>query len=379
MDYATLKFIWWILVGVLLIGFAIMDGHDMGVGSLLPFVGKTDEERRVAINSVAPHWDGNQVWFITGGGALFAAWPLIYAAAFSGFYWAMMLVLFALFFRPVGFEYRSKIKDPRWRNFWDWGLFVGGFVPPVIFGVAYGNLLQGVAFEFDRDMILHFQDNFFNLLNPFGLLCGVISIAMIIMHGGTYLAHRSVGDVQARAIRYSRLAALLFIVLFVIAGLWLRYGGIQGFHITSPVDPNTVANPLLKTVERSADAWWTNYRNYPWLWIFPALAVGGALLAAYLVGTGKTLAAFVASALAILGTIVTPSAAMFPFMMPSYNHPASSLTAWDASSSHMTLGIMLVSVIIFIPIVGVYTSWAYRKMRGKITVEHIRAKDKYLY
>ena len=379
MDYATLKFLWWVLVGVLLIGFAIMDGHDMGVGTLLPFVGKNDNERRIAINSVAPHWDGNQVWFITGGGALFAAWPLIYAAAFSGFYWAMLLVLFALFFRPVGFEYRSKVKDPRWRSFWDWALFVGGFVPPVIFGVAFGNLLQGVAFEFDRDMILHFQDSFFHLLNPFGLLCGLVASAMITMQGGTYLSHRSVGDVQARATRYARLAALVFVVLFVAAGFWLKFGGVQGFVITAGSDPNGVANPLLKTVARSADAWWLNYRNMPWLWIFPVLAVGGALAAAWLVGKGKTLSSFVASSLSIVGTIVTPSAAMFPFMMPSYNHPASSLTVWDASSSHLTLGIMLAGVVLFVPIVVVYTSWAYRMMRGKITEAQIEAKDKYLY
>ena len=378
MDYATLKVIWWLLVGVLLIGFAIMDGHDMGVGTLLPFVGKTDEERRVAINSIAPHWDGNQVWFLTGGGALFAAWPLIYAAAFSGFYWAMMLVLFALFFRPVGFDYRSKIQNPKWRNFWDWALFVGGFVPPIIFGVAFGNLLQGVNFAFDRDMILHFQDNLFHLLNPFALVCGLVSSAMVTMQGGTYLAHRTVGDIQSRTIKYTKLAVYAFIALFVAAGLWLKFGGMQGYGITSTVDPNGIANPLLKTVERTPD-WFANYNANPLLWIFPLLAVGGALAAAMLVGRKKTLASFVASSLSVIGTIVTPAVAMFPFMMPSYNHMPSSLTVWDASSSHLTLGIMLGGVVIFVPIVLAYTSWAYRMMRGKITVDQIEAKDKYLY
>jgi len=149
LDYESLKLIWWVLVGVLLIGFAVTDGFDLGAAALMPFVGKTDSERRVVINTIAPHWDGNQVWLITAGGALFAAWPLVYAAAFSGFYWAMLLVLFALFVRPVGFDYRSKLTDPRWRQSWDWGLFVGGVVPSLVFGVAFGNLLLGVPFELD--------------------------------------------------------------------------------------------------------------------------------------------------------------------------------------------------------------------------------------
>ena len=172
-DYETLKIIWWLLVGVLLVGFAIMDGHDMGVGTLLPFVGRSDLERRVVINTVGPHWDGNQVWFITGGGAIFAAWPLVYATAFSGFYWAMLLVLWALFFRPVGFDYRSKIHNSTWRSVWDWGMFIGGFVPPVIFGVAFGNLLQGVPFQFDAYLVSTYTGSFWQLLNPFALLAGV--------------------------------------------------------------------------------------------------------------------------------------------------------------------------------------------------------------
>ncbi|HAV07110.1 MAG TPA: cytochrome d ubiquinol oxidase subunit II, partial [Pseudomonas sp.] len=134
-DYEVLKLVWWVLIGVLLIGFALTDGFDMGAMALMPFVGQTDNERRVAINTIAPHWDGNQVWFITAGGALFAAWPMVYAVAFSGLYWAMLLVLFALFCRPVGFDYRSKVEDPRWRNAWDWALFVGGAVPALVFGV----------------------------------------------------------------------------------------------------------------------------------------------------------------------------------------------------------------------------------------------------
>ena len=208
LDYTSLKLIWWLLVGVLLVGFAIMDGHDMGVGTLLPFVGKNDTERRVIINTVGPHWDGNQVWFITGGGAIFAAWPLVYATAFSGFYWAMLAVLWALFFRPVGFDYRSKIDNPTWRQTWDWGLFIGGAVPPLIFGVAFGNLFQGVPFSFDDHLVSTYSGSFWALLNPFALLCGVVSTAMITFHGAIYLAHRTQGEIQWRALRAAGFSAV---------------------------------------------------------------------------------------------------------------------------------------------------------------------------
>jgi cytochrome d ubiquinol oxidase subunit II len=182
-DYEVLRFIWWLLIGVLLIGFAVTDGFDMGVGMLTRFLGRNDTERRIMINSIAPHWDGNQVWLITAGGALFAAWPTVYAAAFSGFYVAMILVLASLFFRPVGFDYRSKIEDTRWRNMWDWGIFIGSFVPPLVIGVAFGNLLQGVPFHMDEYMRLYYTGNFFQLLNPFGLLAGIVSVAMILTQG----------------------------------------------------------------------------------------------------------------------------------------------------------------------------------------------------
>ena len=162
-EYELLKIIWWVLVGVLLIGFALTDGFDMGSMAIMPFVGKTDNERRAAINTIAPHWDGNQVWFITAGGALFAAWPMVYAVAFSGMYWALLLVLFALFLRPVGFDYRSKLENTKWRTSWDWGLCVGGAVPALVFGVAFGNLFQGVPFHFDDTLRSEYTGSFFAL------------------------------------------------------------------------------------------------------------------------------------------------------------------------------------------------------------------------
>ena len=379
LDYPTLKVIWWLLIGVLLIGFAIMDGHDMGVGTLLPFVGKTDDERRVAINTIAPHWDGNQVWFITGGGAIFAAWPLVYATAFSGFYWAMLAVLWALFFRPVGFDYRSKIHNATWRKAWDVGLFIGGAVPPLIFGVAFGNLLQGVPFHFDNFMVVTYTGTFWQLLNPFAILTGVVSSAMITMHGGIYLAHRTEGLIQQRATKAATGGAIVAVVAFIAAGAWLRWGGIEGYVISSAIDPAGVSNPMAKTVVRAAGAWWHNYQVQPLLWLLPIIGVVGALLAVRLARAGRTLVAFVLSSLSLAGIIATAGASMFPFVLPSSSMPAASLTVWDSVSSHFTLGLMFWVALIFTPIIVAYTSWCYRVMRGKVTVAHIRANEHSVY
>jgi len=377
LDYSTLKIIWWLLVGVLLVGFAIMDGHDMGVGTLLPFVGKSDLERRVVINTVGPHWDGNQVWFITGGGAIFAAWPLVYATAFSGFYWAMLVVLWALFFRPVGFDYRSKIHHAAWRSTWDWGLFIGGAVPPLIFGVAFGNLLQGVPFQFDNYLVSTYTGSFWQLLNPFALLAGVVSSAMITMHGGVYLAHRTEGVIQARAVKGAIGAAIVMVLAFVAAGVWLQ--SIDGYRISSVIDQAALPDPLSKTVVREAGAWMANYGSQPLIWLLPALGIGGALLAAGLLLARHTLSAFLASSLALLGVIGTAGASMFPFIMPSSSMPAASLTVWDSVSSHLSLGIMFWATMIFMPLIVIYTSWAYRVMRGKVTAAFIKEHEHAAY
>ncbi len=377
-DYPTLKLIWWILVGVLLVGFAIMDGHDMGVGTLLPFVGKNDEERRVVINTVGPHWDGNQVWFITGGGAIFAAWPLVYATAFSGFYWAMLAVLWALFFRPVGFDYRSKIHNATWRTTWDWGLFVGGAVPPLIFGVAFGNLLQGVPFHFDNNLVSYYTGSFWGLLNPFALLAGVVSTAMITFHGAIYLAHRTEGEIQNRARTAALVFGALMLVGFTGAGIWLAQGNF-GYVITSAVDAAAQPNPMSKTVVQQSGAWFANYRDMPLTLIVPAIAYLGTAVGMLMVARGRTLTAFVASSIAIVGVIGTAGVSMFPFLMPSSTMPAASLTVWDSVSSHRTLGIMFWATIIFMPLIIIYTSWAYKVMSGKVTTAYIRENEHSAY
>lgn len=378
LDYEVLRVIWWALVGVLLIGFAITDGFDMGVGALLPILGKTDTERRVIINTVAPHWDGNQVWLITAGGAIFAAWPTVYATAFSGFYVAMVLTLMALFFRPVGFDYRSKIEDPRWRTTWDWCLFVGGAVPPIVFGVAFGNLLQGVPFSLDTFLRSSYEGNFFGLLNPFGLVAGLVSFFMIVTQGAAWLMIKSEGPVQQRARTTASITALLTAILFAVAGYWVAHG-IQGYVITAFQGVGAVSNPLHKTVAVEAGAWMRNYSTYPWMIAAPILGLSMALLTSLLARFGRSALAFITSSLTMTGIILTAGFSMFPFIMPSSLNPAQSLTIWDATSSQNTLSVMLVAAVIFVPIVLSYTIWTYIKMFGRVNSKFVEANKHSVY
>ena len=378
-DYATLKVIWWAVVGVLLVGFAILDGWDLGVGMLLPYVGRTDDERRVVLNAVGPTWEGNQVWFITAGGATFAAWPLVYATAFSGFYIALILVLFALFLRPVGFDYRSKVADPRWRSAWDWGIFVAGFVPALVFGVAFGNLLLGVPFHFDGDQRSFYTGSFIGLLNPFALVAGLVSVAMLTMHGGIYLQLRTEGAVQARAMRAARVAGIVFLAAVRRGGLLDRDGHRRLTRSSRCRRPIPAFAPTAKTVERLPAGWLANYSKYPWTIAAPLAAFGGTLLALIASALRRAGVAFIFSCVGVAGVVLTAGFALFPFIMPSSSMPASSLTVWDAVSSYRTLQVMLWAVVIFLPLIIVYTSWVYRVMRGKVTTEHVREADHSLY
>lgn len=377
-DYMTLKLIWWGFVGVLLIGFALTGGFDLGVGMLLPFAGKSDVERRVVINTVGATWEGNQTWFITAGGALFAAWPLVYAAAFSGFYVALMLLLFALFFRPVGFDYRSKIADPRWRSAWDWALFAGGFVPALIFGVAFGNLLLGVPFHYDDTMRLEYTGNFFGLLNPLGLIAGLISVAMFVMHGAAYLRIKSDGVIAQRAAKAAGVSAQVLCVLFVLAGLMVAFW-VDGYRVDSMPEMNSAFMPIDKLVTRATGAWMDNYAHWPILWLLPVAAIAGAQLCAFFSRLGKPVSSFIASGVALSGVILTAGVSMFPFVMPSSLEPNSSLTLWDAVASHKSLGIMFWVVLVMLPIILLYTGWVYRVLRGKVTSADIATHQHTLY
>lgn len=372
LDYETLRVIWWLLLGVLLIGFAVMDGFDLGVAILLPFVGTTDTERRVLINTVGPVWEGNQVWFVLGGGAIFAAWPPLYATAFSGFYIAMFLVLAALILRPVGFTFRGKLQNRRWRATWDWALFLGGFVPALVFGIAVGNVLQGVPFHFTEDMLPVYGGGFLGLLNPFGLLCGLLSVAMLTAHAASYLAIKTGGAVAERVVRFGSVAGVAAALLFALGGLWVTWG-IDGYRVASTVVTDGPSAPLRKAVESGAGLWLANFNAAPWTLVAPALGLFAMLAGVAMLRARRGLAAFCLTALALAGIIGTVGLSMFPFILPSSSDPRSSLLVWDASSSHLTLFVMLVVTALFMPVVLLYTAWVFRVLRGKVTGEGIES------
>ena len=377
LDYEILRIIWWVLVVVLLIGFAVTDGFDMGVTALLPVAGKKEVEKRIMINSIAPHWDGNQVWLLTAGGAIFAAWPIVYSVAFSGFYIALFLVLAALFFRPIGFEYRAKIDNPTWRSVWDWGLFAGGFVPALVFGVAFGNLLQGVPFELNELSQATYTGSFFALLNPFALLCGVLSLAMLMTHGANWLQMKTTEELRDRARSVSQIGAIVTLITFVLAGAWLYFK--EGYVVTSVVDHFAPSSPMNKEVAVETSAWFRNFNEMPILWIFPALAVVAALLNAAFSKANRCGFAFFFSALTMTGVIITAAVSMFPFVMPSSSHPEQSLLMWDATSSELTLTLRLIFALIFVAISLVYTIWSYSKMFGRLDANFIDENKHSLY
>ncbi|APO98456.1 cytochrome d ubiquinol oxidase subunit II [Xanthomonas perforans] len=373
LDYTTLRVIWWLLLGVLLSGYAVMGGFDLGVGALLPFVASNDAERRLVINTVGPVWEGNQVWLILGGGAIFAAFPPLYAVSFSGFYLAMFLILFALILRPVGFKFRGKLVSPRWRSTWDWALFVGGFIPALIMGVAVGNVLLGVPFHFDDSMRTFYTGNLLGLLTPFALLAGLLSVAMLLAHGAAMLVLKTDGPVAERAARFGGIAALCALALFAAGGAWVALG-LPGYAVTSVLATHAATNPLGKTAAlTAAGGWLHNYSSMPATLMAPLVGLVGLAMSAVCLRLRRGGLAFIASGSAIVGIVFTVGFALFPFLLPSSSAPSASLTVWDASSSRLTLWIMLLATAVFMPIVLAYTSWVYRVLKGKVTDDAVTA------
>ena len=354
LDYEILRIIWWVLVVVLLIGFSVTDGFDMGVTALLPVAGKKEVERRIMINSIAPHWDGNQVWLLSAGGAIFAAWPIVYSVAFSGFYIALFLVLAALFFRPLG------------------------FVPALVFGVAFGNLLQGVPFELNELSQATYTGSFFALLNPFALLCGVLSLAMLVTHGANWLQMKTTAALRDRARAITQIGALVTLITFVLAGVWLSFK--DGYVVTSVIDHFAASAPASgKQVAVEAGAWFKNFNENPALWAFPALVVVGALLNVVASKANRCGFAFLFSVLTMAGVIITAAVSMFPFVMPSSTHPEQSLLMWDATSSQLTLNLMFYLVLVFVTISLLYTTWSYYKMFGRLDESFVEDNKNSLY
>lgn len=370
--YFFFKALWWLLLGVLLMGLGIMVGMDMGVGALLRYVGRSDTERRVALNIVAPHWDGNQVWFVLGGGAIFAAFPLIYATAFSGLYIVMLLLLWTMIVRPLGFEYRSKLPSTAWRNVWDWALVVSGTVPMIVYGAGVGNMLQGVPFHFNWDLTSYYTGSFLALFNPFALLCGVLSFSLAVYMGGVMLTGRSEpGPLQDRAQRAATAGIAVAFALFTIGGLWTTH--LMGYRLAHAPAAGLAQTPLQQTVALGKGAWLDNYRAIPALWLVPALAYVGMVFGFFALRAGRSTLAWWCGALAWIGVIGTVGVSMFPFLMPSSSHPSQSLTIWNSVSSRGTLIWMAGWTAVFVPAILAYTSWAFYVMRGKVKAAHVEA------
>ncbi|AUV18266.1 cytochrome d ubiquinol oxidase subunit II [Aeromonas caviae] len=375
MDYETLKVIWWGLVLFLLVGFVVMDGFDLGVGMLLPVVGKTDDERRVLLNSVGPVWEGNQVWIIAGAGTLFAAWPLVYAAAFSALYVPFMFLLFGLFLRPVGFDYRSKLPDPVWRRWWDRALVVGGLLPTLVFGATLGLVLQGLPFRFDAALRIHYGAFAFHW--PLLLTAMGTALALLLLHGASFLQCKTQGAIAARSARLALWLGPLASALFALGGVWL--GEMAGYRITAIGDLNGALTPLMKEVVAVPAGWLGNFVAHPVLWAVPVLGLLLPLVCALASRLGKSGLALVASGGACAAMMLTVAIALFPFVLPSSLDPASSLTLWDSTSSERTLLIMLGIVGVLMPVNIGYTLWVYRVVRGRVSAEQVRQHGHSLY
>ena len=377
-EYETMRLIWWVLIGIVITGFTLTEGFDFGVGALLTLVGKTDLERRVVINAVGATWEGNQVWLVLLGGAIFAIWPPVYATLFSGLYIAMMLLLFALFLRPAGFDYRSKIEHSLWRNAWDWALVLGGVLPPLLFGVLIGNLLIGLPFHLDRDLLSNYEGSFFSLLGPFQLLCGLVALQITTFHGAVYLKWRTDGDVRDRSSRVIKALGPTLILSLIAGAAWLilEYDRPE---IISMAGKNAPSNPLKKEVLAHGKGWLQHFLESKWMLCAPLLAVLGFSKAWLFAPSRFDKITFLASSIGIIGVLFTVGFGLFPFLLISTIDPRSSLTIWDASSSHMVLTIALVISVIFLPIVLLYTRWVYRVMWGTITTDMIEKNTHKLY
>ncbi len=333
-------------------------------------------ERRVVLNVIGPHWDGNQVWFVLGGGAVFAAFPLIYATAFSGFYVVMLVLLWSMIVRPLGFEYRSKLADATWRNLWDWSLLVSGAVPMVVFGAAIGNLFHGVPFHFEWNLTSFYTGSFLALLNPFAILCGLLALALSVVMGALTVMNGADGAIWKRARGLVTVAAIAAVVLFAAGGFWVH--GLDGYRLVSGSGAGVPQTPLDEHVAITAGAWLANFSAHPALWLLPVLGFLGMLGALAAGQGGRSHLGWWLGALAWLGVIGTAGAALFPFLLPSSSNPSMSLTLWNASSSQLTLAWMLGFTLVFIPLVIWYTSWAFWVMRGKVQATQIE-HDEHAY
>lgn len=329
MDLNTL---WFVLIAVLFTGFFFLEGFDYGVGILLPFLGRTDPERRSLINTIGPFWDANETWMVTAGGAMFAAFPHWYATLFSGFYLPLALMLLGLILRGVGFEFRSKDERPAWRSFWDWIIFAGSFVPALLWGVALANILAGVPIDANKQ----YTGGFFNLLNPFGLLGGITALSLFSLHGALFLVLKTEGVLTERARAASRVLGPATVVLLGATMLYSRFATAPG--ILQGVVPGLV--PIIGGSALLFTGWLVRNRYDGW--------------------------SFVMTGLVITCAVITLFSTLFPRVMVSSSDPGWSLTIYNASSSPYTLTVMTIVALIFVPVMLAYQIWTYVVFRDRV-------------
>ena len=366
-EYATLKLIWWALIIVLLIGFTISCGMDLGVAVLLMVIGKTDADRRVIINAIGPTWDGNQVWFLVSAGAIFAGWPLLYAAVFSSLYFAFFLVLLMLILRPPGIDYRSKLPSKHWRQFWDICLFLSGVTPAFFFGLAFANIILGISFYYDDSLRPIITQSFSSLFRPITVLAGIASLSMLTVQGALFLQLKLDEKFSAYTKNIATYTGCIFILSFICTGLYVAFEA-NGFKLQDIADINSVLSPVKKIVLIEPKLWSYNYRyRCSNLVAVPIAVIASSCLALWASRYDKPGLAIFLNSFSLASVIVTIGITMFPFILPSSAMPSHSLTIWDACSSKLTLQWLFWIILIFLPIVLLYTTWVYRVMRGKVT------------
>jgi cytochrome d ubiquinol oxidase subunit II len=327
---------WFLLIWILFGGYAILDGFDLGVGALHLFA-HDERERRINVSAIGPVWDGNEVWLVTGGAALFAAFPVVYATVFSGFYLAMMLLLFALIFRAVSLEFRGQVDSPGWRRVWDWAFGLGSLIPAILFGVAIGNILRGIPIEADGTANV----SFVSLLNPYALLVGVMTLAMFLMHGAAFLAVKTEGDLQQRMARWMASTWVVFVVLYLFATI-----------ATFSVSPFLFEGLL----------------GHPLFWVFLVIILFAIIYIPIANHARQCMHAFLASALMIASLVGLTAVGLFPRLVPSSIDLESSLTIYNASSTPRTLTVMLVIALVGMPLVITYTACIYKVFAGKVVI-----------
>lgn len=380
LDYTFLKIAWWLIMGFVLILYATTAGYDAGVTMIMAFLRK-ETDRRVVLNTSAPVWDGNLSWIVFAGGGLFVIWPAVYSTAFSGMYAAMLCILWSLFFRPTGFDYRSKINHHRWRRFWDFGLLVSGGLPVFIFGLAMGNCLLGFPFHFDtmtwRD---YYTGNFFDLFNGFALLSGFASLLMVLMHGSAYLQQHTEGHLRELARKLFFIFGILLFIFFSIAGIDIALG-MQGYTlIASPVDATLY--PADNIVSHTKGAWLASYSVYPWKYYPPIIAYVALMLALWANYVRKVVLCFWSSVFTVGGMVATVGATIFPFLMPSSTNPSQSLTVWNSTSTQYALNIMLYVASILFVVIFFYKLFAFRTIWAKkrtITETDLEENEHHFY